>query len=739
MTAKTYPAPAWRAAGQNPWERYHETGSLAGMRIGAYVRVSRKATKTELEIARRGGRDFDKSTDDQDALAALWEAKNPGVILVPYGDIGISGKDVTRRKSFRQMLRDAQDGHLDGLWFAFLDRSARAVEVTVQLVNLSRDDGLLIIVRDDVLDPKRDRLSTIIRGAIDEDKLSEMVEHSKVGREANRDQGYPYGPVSYGWERVKHPGTEHLQLYQSLKIQRPDGLLPGTVLLPGGHGLGPRETPREPGQPPRLDQLVPDSAAYIVAQMFTRYADGWYDEQIAADLNARGIPVSGKPGEGTASGSPKWRGSRVRAILVNAQYAGYMTVKGKIVDGVYGRWVPLVSTTLFWACQNRRAAKRGQYRDGGGPYMMASTARCGKCGSARTGCWADHDQAEGSEGARLHYTCTETGCWGSSIGQVALDNEVDDRMVTYLSDPAVQAHLAQARDAEAQEAAAVLRAQADQKRTELRNLLADVAAGRVSARMGTAREAVLEEEILADEQAAASIGLPELLRKLVNPDHPDEAAKAWVKLDPLGKRAVIRLVAVVHIKPVGRGRNNQFAARDDTASRLHWQWLIGPDAGDGEYVLPEARPRNTSQVTVHGKVLPDSYTTAEKGELALRLMAEHGWNMTACSVAMGTDKSAVRYWLRKAAEARGEAYRPPPKTAPRRPSRTLTITLPDGTVTEASGLSTADKGRLAAALMAEHGLNLSQCARAMGVTAPGVSYWLRAAAVAASGAAVTTA
>ena len=44
-----------------PVQAWRETGSLAGMRFGAYFRVSRAATKTEFEVARRGGRDFDKS------------------------------------------------------------------------------------------------------------------------------------------------------------------------------------------------------------------------------------------------------------------------------------------------------------------------------------------------------------------------------------------------------------------------------------------------------------------------------------------------------------------------------------------------------------------------------------------------------------------------------------------------------------------------------------------------------
>jgi DNA invertase Pin-like site-specific DNA recombinase/transposase-like protein len=776
MTSR-HPAPAWRKD-QTPWERYRETGSLAGMRIGVGLRVSRKATKTELEIARRGTRDFDKSTDDQEDDASAWAARpeNEGVILVFYADVGISGGRGSRakRKMFRQMLRDAEDGHLDGLRFFDLDRSGRDMGVTVELANLAEDEGVLIIEGGHVLDPDDDRLTMMVKGAVSEEQLRKIKRAAKRGRDFNRAQGYPGGPVGYGWVREKHPGTEHLQLYQSLKVQRPDGLLPGIELLPGGHGLGPRDTPLSPGQVPAAHQLARDTPAWIVLEMFTRYSEGWYDEKIAADLNARGIGVS--------AGSGKWRGSRVREILIDARYAGYQTHKGTIVrtdpadsssPPVYGRWVPLVSTELYWACHNRRAAKRAKYRDarqqdgryatGGGPYMMAATARCGKCGETMSP-WADYvkpeDRPEDYE-PRIHYTCTAVGCWGTSIGRIELDNLVDEVMVRCLSDETVTARLREARDAEAEGVVAQARAEIGECQTEIAGLPAKVEAGDIDPVFATARQRGLEKQITDARLRASLAGVPLILVPLlaVADDAVTAAEKAglgaeqrqaairkavtraWTELPPLERRAIIRVCAVIHVRPAGRGRNNQYARKDSTGARVHWQWLIGPDAGDGEYVLPERTPRNRSQVTVtiDGEIVAQgSYTTAEKGELAAALMAEHGWNGTQCAAAMGVQRSSVYYWLRKAAEEAGRAYQPPPQAPPRRPGKVLTITI-DGEVVASGEYTTAEKGRLAAALMAGYGLNISQCARAMGVTAPGVSYWLRAAAIDAAGAAVTAA
>jgi DNA invertase Pin-like site-specific DNA recombinase len=771
MTTR-HPAPAWRKA-QTPWERWCETGSLEGMRIGVGLRVSRKATKTELEIARRGTRNFDKSTDDQEDDARTWGAlpANEGVILVVYADVGISGGRGSRakRKMFRQMLRDAEDGHLDGMRFFDLDRSGRDMGVTVELANLAEDEGVLIIEGNRVLDPDDDRLTMMVKGAVSEEQLRKTKKASRRGRESNRAQGYPDGPVSYGWVREKHPGTEHLQLYQSLKIQRPDGLLPGIGLEPGGTGLDSRATPLRPGQVPRPDQLERDTPAWIIAEMFARYSEGWYDAKIAADLNARGIPV--------ASGSGKWRASRVRVILIDARYAGYQAYKGKIVRAdpadpgsppVFGRWVPLVSTGLYWACDNRRAAMRGKHRNagredgryatGGGPYMMAATVRCGKCGETHNA-WSDHDRAQSADGERIHYACAEVGCWGTSIGQVSLDNHADGVMVTWLSDEAVTARLREARDAEAEGEAAQARAEIEECNSLMTAADADLAAGDISARSHTIEIRRLEK-LIADARLRASIaGVPLILIPLLTVatnagKAADKAgldagqrqaaieaavARAWAELKPLERRAIIRVCAVVHVKPSGRGRNNQFAVRDTTGDRVHWQWLVGPDAGDGPYVLPEktARDRSRVTVTIGGETAIFECTTAEKGELAAALMAEHGWNGAQCATAMGVERTAVYYWLRKAAEAAGRAYEPPPKTPPRRPGKAITVTLPDGTVTRYGEMTTAAKGRLAAALMAEHGLNLTQCARAMGVTAPGVGYWLRAAAIDAAGVPVT--
>jgi hypothetical protein len=451
--------------------------------------------------------------------------------------------------------------------------------------------------------------------------------------------------VPYGWARTYKPGTAGLQLYQSLDAQLPDGLRPGAV--------------PEPGQAPQPGQLVPDSPAAIVAEVFARYAAGWYDAKIAADLNARGIPVA-RPAGATASQRPQWRASRVRAVLVNPAYAGYRVYRGEILAGVDGQWTPLVTRDLFWACANRRAAKRGKYRDGaarrgaqypagGGPYLLAATARCGKCGG-KLARWSDHGKSNVTHG---HYTCTAVGCWGVSIRQPDLDAYAERRMVRWLSDETVAARLRAAREAEAEGETAAARAEAEQCERELHQLEADVEAGIVTARMASADQRRLERQIRAASARAGSSGVPAVLAGLLGAD----AARAWAALAVLERRAVIRAVAEIHVLPAGRGQCNQFTAAP-VAGRVHWRWLIGPAAG-APYALPDpAPPRNRARVTVTagGEVIVSGeYTTAGKGELAAALMAEHGWNVPACARAFGVERSSVRYWLRKAAAARDAA------------------------------------------------------------------------------------
>jgi hypothetical protein len=626
----------------------------------------------------------------------------------------------------------------------------------------------------------------LIKGIINAERLREIKKVTKRGRESNLIQGFPPGPVGYGWDRKYHEGTQGRQLYQSLESQLPKGLLPGVTLapavlapLPGG--VDGQMMVTAPGQSPRLDQLTPGTPGWVVLQIHVWYSQGWYDEKIAAELNACGIPV--------ASGSGKWRASRVREILINPMYAGYVTRKGVIVRGdgsaadcrdhekppVLGRWAPLISTELFWANHNRRAAKRDKYRDtgrddgryvtGGGPYMMAATARCGKCGNTMSP-WTDYvkpeDRPDDYE-PRIHYECTTVGCWGTSIGQIELDTLGNNRMIAVLSDETALVRLAEARDAEAEGVVAQARAEIGECQAEVAGLPAKVEAGDIDPVFATARKRGLEKQIAAARLRASVAGVPLILVPLITRatdaiKAADKAglgagerqkalrkavARAWAELKPLERRAIVRVCAEVWIKPIGRGRNNQHRTRDTTAGRVHWRWLIGPDDGDGEYVLPAREPRRDRSlltVTVDGEVIAQgSYTTAEKGALARALMAERGWNGTDFARAADVERSAVYYWLRADAEAQDRPYEPPPPAPPRRPGKTLTVTIGGEVImTIPPSATTAQKGQYAAALMAEHGLNLNQCARAMGVTAPGVSYWLQAAAIDAAGSPVTT-
>jgi hypothetical protein len=318
---------------------------------------------------------------------------------------------------------------------------------------------------------------------------------------------------------------------------------------------------------------VEDSPAYVVREIFEKIAGGQSITAIRKDLNDRGLR--------TRSGG-EWANSNVRYIALSPTYIGqrvyrvldHCDVKAgdrskAVLKGVEAGWPALVDTELFWAVhriltdESRRTTRFGARPT---TQLLSAIAECGVCGGKLV---RKAGPTRGGRGPELNwlYSCRDRFCVG--IYQPDLDEYVERVIVRWLSDPAVAVALTAGDDSAAARQA---RADAVQGRAELQQLYTDVKAGVVSARIATFEEKRLTEAITDAESRVQAATIPPVLNGKLG----KQAKAGWDMCDLETKRAIIRSVAEIRIRQVGRGGNRQVPVSD----RVEWRWLLGPRPED---------------------------------------------------------------------------------------------------------------------------------------------------------------
>ena len=138
---------------------------------------------------------------------------------------------------------------------------------------------------------------------------------------------------------------------------------------------------------------------------------------IVRHLNRRGVPTKN---------NTRWRSSTVRKALLNPDIAALATYRGEIVGKA--QWEPIIEEDDWYAARSiltdpARRTQQGTERrwQGSGVY------ECGKCGGKMF-------QRSGA------YLCFS--CWGVSRHRDRVDALIDELVVTYLSQPENQLHIA---------------------------------------------------------------------------------------------------------------------------------------------------------------------------------------------------------------------------------------------------------------------------------------------------------
>jgi DNA invertase Pin-like site-specific DNA recombinase len=541
----------------NGRQRIHDKDHLEGLRAGLYCRVSVARDKDGQD---HGEVITDKSTEDQAADGRRFAHRRGLTIAGVYSDPDISASRFAIKKErpqFNQMLADIRAGKLDLVWFWELSRSQRRLGVFADLRDLCRDHGVLWAVGDTVYDPTRyeDMMLLGVLSIVAEGESEIKSKNVTRGHASNAAAGLPHGPVMYGYRRFYTAGPRGRRLAQALDRVEPDALAAGAVLAPGGL--------------PAHSQLVKDSPAWIVQEMFDRFAAGWGLARIAADLNRRGVPTSRQPGHGTASANPQWNGTTVRGMLKNARYVGQRVYQGQVIDGVQALWAPLVDAGTFWSVQRQFSdPSRRTTRVSNKPtHLLSGIARCGECGHAMYQRVFARDRRRAKAAAPV-YVCQQNGCNGIAVKQDVLDEYVEDKIILWGSDPAVYAALTEIEDSAAAAAAQADIARFEAELEETRQLFDD---GAMSPVMAARKEQKLLAQLEDAERRGREAVMPKVLADNVGP----QFAHRWVNvLEITAKKQILRAVAGITVNRVGSGRYHQ-----PVSERVTWRWLTGPSAG----------------------------------------------------------------------------------------------------------------------------------------------------------------
>jgi DNA invertase Pin-like site-specific DNA recombinase len=311
------------------------------------------------------------SIERQRSQVVPYAAKHGYTIVREYVDEGIGGGEIARRKSFQQMLRDAQSGAFTAILCDDRDRFGRFDSIDLgEIAAPLRRKGIWI--------------HTVAQGKIDWGSFSGRITDAAL-QEA---------------KKIESDATARRVLSNQL-VAAEKGKHNGGY-APYGYRLEPH--------PVYVKHLVPDGhKAEVIRYIFRRYDEGATLGQIAEELYERGVR--------SPSGLPRWSRKVLRGHLTNRKYTGDLPWGGHTAGTYYrhggngalveaaqqgerqtlppSAWLvreqtheALIDRELFARVQARLGASKQAWEDGrrtphpgGGGFILTRLLVCGDCGN----------------------------------------------------------------------------------------------------------------------------------------------------------------------------------------------------------------------------------------------------------------------------------------------------------------------------------------------------------------------
>jgi site-specific DNA recombinase len=302
-------------------------------------------------------RQNESSIIDQERICTEYAERQGWTIFARFEDQGISGAALGNRPGVLKLQEGALARRLDVVLVTDLSRLSRSQGDLSKMIDRLSAKGVRVIGVQDGYDSSR-------RGHKLQAGLSGII--GEAFRELVKDRTYA-------------------ALESRAKSQR----------ATGGRAYGYRNGQVDRGE------------AFIVAEIFGRFADGQSTRAIAADLNRRNILSSGASWKRVERRASGWMGSGIRVIVRNPRYAGRViwnqsewrkdpdTGRRTRVMRPASEWIThqdeslrIVSDQLFERAQQRMRVPDAQKpaRSGGKPkYLLSGLLRCATCGAHYVG------------------------------------------------------------------------------------------------------------------------------------------------------------------------------------------------------------------------------------------------------------------------------------------------------------------------------------------------------------------
>jgi site-specific DNA recombinase len=318
----------------------------SGLSIYIYLRKSRKDLEEERKAGEQG-ETFDTLERHRNNLLAVAKKERHNILHI-YEEV-VSGESITERPRIQEMLREVDDGLVDGVLVMDLDRLGRGDMLDQGLLDRAfRYSGTKILTPTEVYDPESETWELVfgIKSLVAREELKAITRRMQRGRVASAGEGKSITKVPpYGYKR-------------------------GDNLI-----------------------LEPDiETAWVVKKMFEMMSAGHGRQAVAQELDKLGIKPPNKKRD-------SWSPSSITAIIKNEAYVGNIIwgqVKHVKRNGKYkkvkqprSKWTikenahdPLVSRELF---ESANRAHTGRWRPStniskGLSNPLAGILKCELCG-----------------------------------------------------------------------------------------------------------------------------------------------------------------------------------------------------------------------------------------------------------------------------------------------------------------------------------------------------------------------
>jgi len=396
--------------------------------------------------------------------------KREGRVLyaTPCVDDGFSAWKANRGPGLADAKRLAVEaasrhGHAE-LWVEHSDR-------------LARGDGLAAAHLGEIYFEMR-RQGVRLRSVQDDANLEDVIRAVLIGERNSEDSRRKSLAVQNGMRRRAERG-------------QPNG---------GRAPLGYRWKVRMPGEPGGYE-VVPHEAA-IVRRIFTEFAAGKSQKQIARDLISDGVPAA----------RSEWHQGTISLMLRSPAYSGRRSYKGEILPG-RADWEPIVDEALWDRVATLREAAartkgRGRGRPSAGTHLFVrGLLKCGECGGAMV----PRTIKPRSRTGRLYeaYLCLnrirdKDSCLQTPVPRRLVDEGVERHVVsTGIDIEASIAAIAEAMDSELTEAETML-AESEREEARAGDRLTRVRRDYQDGRLDAEDWREQRQELIAQQNAAAA-------------------------------------------------------------------------------------------------------------------------------------------------------------------------------------------------------------------------------------------